>query len=72
MRQLCDEQQISLLWATHLIDEVSDTDQVLVLHRGQLIADGVAAELVSQSGTSDIRQTFQYLIDHADSKSDSI
>ena len=72
MRQLCDEQQISLLWATHLIDEVSDTDQVLVLHRGQLIADGVAAELVSQSGTSDIRQTFQYLIDHADSKSDGI
>ena len=40
MWQLCDEQQISLLWATHLIDEVSDTDQVLVLHRGQLIADG--------------------------------
>ena len=64
--------RISLLWATHLIDEVSDTDQVLVLHRGQLIADGVAAELVSQSGTGDIRQTFQYLIDHADSKSDGI
>ena len=72
MRQLCDEQQISLLWATHLIDEVSDTDQVLVLHRGQLIADSMAAELVSQSETSDIRRAFQYLIDRADSKSDGI
>ena len=72
MRQLCDEQQISLLWATHLIDEVSDTDQVLILHRGKLIANGMAAELVSLSEVSDIRQAFQHLIDRADSKPDDI
>lgn len=33
-------QGLCVLWATHLTDEVRDEDQLLVLHRGRIIAAG--------------------------------
>ncbi|WP_281709270.1 ABC transporter ATP-binding protein [Phaeobacter italicus] len=32
------DQGLCVLWATHLVDEVAPGDQVLVLHRGQVLA----------------------------------
>lgn len=34
------DQGLCVLWATHLTDEVRDTDRLLVLHQGQILADG--------------------------------
>ncbi len=34
-----------VLWATHLVDEVRDHDRLLVLHRGRLLADGMARDI---------------------------
>lgn len=36
---------LAVLWATHLTDEVRDTDRLVVLHRGQVLADGVAQDI---------------------------
>ncbi len=36
---------ICVLWATHLTDEVRDGDQVVVLHKGRVIAQGDAGTL---------------------------
>ncbi|MFD3190884.1 ABC transporter ATP-binding protein [Sedimentitalea sp. HM32M-2] len=33
---------LTVLWATHLTDEVRDTDKVLILHRGRLLENGLA------------------------------
>ena len=33
----------SVLWATHLIDEVADGDDLIVLHRGRVLAQGPVA-----------------------------
>ncbi|NVO56724.1 ATP-binding cassette domain-containing protein [Rhodobacteraceae bacterium B1Z28] len=41
------QQGLCVLWATHLTDEVRDTDQLLVLHQGQILARGQAGELRS-------------------------
>ena len=49
VRRLCREQGLAALWATHLIDEVGDGARVVVLHKGEVLADGAAAELVEQS-----------------------
>lgn len=38
-------QGLTVLWATHLTDEIRDTDRVAVLHRGRLLADSTAADL---------------------------
>lgn len=33
---------LTVLWATHLVDEVRDADRLVVLHRGRVLADGTA------------------------------
>ena len=39
------DQGLSVLWTTHLTDEVRDTDALLVLHQGQIINEGQAGSL---------------------------
>ncbi|BAN48880.1 ABC transporter ATP-binding protein [Metapseudomonas resinovorans] len=45
VRQLCREQGVTVLWTTHLLDELQPTDHLLVLQNGRLAADGAAASL---------------------------
>lgn len=45
VRQLCREQDVTVLWATHLLDELQPSDHLLVLQKGRLVADGEAASL---------------------------
>ena len=40
MRALIDEERIGVLWATHLIDEARSGDDVVILHRGRVLATG--------------------------------
>lgn len=46
---------MAVLWATHLVDEIDATDQVVVLHRGRVLAQGSAAEI---AGGRDLAQSF--------------
>lgn len=39
------EEGISVLWATHLADEVRDADRLIVLHRAAVLADGIAQDI---------------------------
>ncbi|WP_414158566.1 ABC transporter ATP-binding protein [Pseudomonas sp. BNK-45] len=50
IRQLCQEQCLSVLWTTHLLDEVQADDQLLILHQGRLVASGVASAISQQQG----------------------
>ena len=45
VHQLCADYGLSVLWATHLTDEVYDSDRLVVLHQGQILADGECADL---------------------------
>ena len=49
VRSLCDE-GMSVLWTTHLLDEVSADDDLIILNRGQLVAQGSAAGLSAADG----------------------
>lgn len=55
---LCQEQQIAVLWATHLLDEVSPDDQVIVLHQGQIKAAGKPADIVHSLEAADLSSAF--------------
>ncbi|WOC78083.1 ABC transporter ATP-binding protein [Stutzerimonas frequens] len=48
VRMLCQEQGMSVLWTTHLLDEVQADDDLLVLNRGRLVAQGRAAQLATE------------------------
>ena len=52
---------IGVLWATHLIDEVGDGDDVVVLHNGRVLAKGSVSSVVAAAGTSDIGSAFTKL-----------
>ncbi|MGY9048761.1 hypothetical protein P775_15185 [Puniceibacterium antarcticum] len=45
VHRLCAEEGLTVLWATHLTDEVFDTDQLVVLHQGRIRAQGDCAAL---------------------------
>ena len=45
IHDLCSDTGVTVLWATHLTDEVRDRDQVILLHRGQVLADGLCGDL---------------------------
>jgi ABC-2 type transport system ATP-binding protein len=49
---LADE-GLTILWATHLTDEVADTDRLVLLHRGRLLADTTAAAFRGDRSLSD-------------------
>jgi ABC-2 type transport system ATP-binding protein len=44
---------LTVLWATHLTDEVAPEDQLVVLHQGRIIARGQAADLCQGRGLSE-------------------
>jgi ABC-2 type transport system ATP-binding protein len=61
VRQLISEHGIGVLWATHLIDEVADSDHVIVLHQGQVLADGAVSRITGNCGVTNIRDAFTQL-----------
>lgn len=58
VRRLVADEGIGVLWATHLIDEVADSDQVVVLHQGRVLAQGLVARVVADCAARDIRDAF--------------
>ncbi|NJD05621.1 MAG: ATP-binding cassette domain-containing protein [Methylococcaceae bacterium] len=58
---LAADQQIAVLWASHLIDEIAPNDRLMVLHRGKIRALGSVEEILRQTGTSDIGAAFAQL-----------
>jgi ABC-2 type transport system ATP-binding protein len=58
MLAMRSERAVAVLWATHLCDEVTGADRVIVLHRGKVLADTTPAKLVAASGKASIEQAF--------------
>lgn len=61
IRKLVATDGIGVLWATHLIDEVEDSDHVVVLREGRLVAAGNVVEVVRATGMNTIREAFSRL-----------
>ncbi|MDX3924564.1 MAG: ABC transporter ATP-binding protein [Shinella sp.] len=69
IRRLVDEKGISVLWATHLIDEVNHADQIVVLDKGRLVADGRASDILVRTSSDTINQAFSKLTGIVDIRS---
>ena len=64
VRLLVARDGVAVVWATHLIDEVADGDELVVLHRGRMLAHGPVGDVVAQG--EDIRAAFTRLTQDAD------
>ncbi|MCC4799181.1 ABC transporter ATP-binding protein [Enterovibrio norvegicus] len=63
VRSLCEQKPLCVLWATHLIEEVTPTDDVLVLNKGQLKAHDSARNLVAFYQVESLSEVFSQLTD---------
>ena len=61
VHELCARLDVAVLWATHLVDEVRDGDQVVVLHHGCIVAQGSAREVAEQASAADLVSAFSRL-----------
>jgi ABC-2 type transport system ATP-binding protein len=48
----------TVLWATHLVEEATQADRVLVLHHGRLLADGSASAVTAALGGGTLEEAF--------------
>lgn len=55
VHDICVEDRLTVLWATHLTDEVSPSDDVVILHRGRVVAQDTAASI---AGAATLQQAF--------------
>lgn len=51
--KLAAEQGITILWATHLVDEVLPNDQLIILHQGKIIKDGICKDIIGKKTLGD-------------------
>lgn len=61
VRKLCDERGLTVLWATHLLEEISLDDPVVILHRGRALAQGIGREVCAQSDEASLDALFDRL-----------
>ena len=50
VHDLAADKGMTVLWATHLLDEVRAADRLIILHRGRVLADGIAHEIGGEEG----------------------
>jgi ABC-2 type transport system ATP-binding protein len=62
VRGLVRQENIGVLWTTHLIDEVDQVNDLIVLHRGRVLAKGIAGDLVASAGATDVGSAFERII----------
>lgn len=65
VRELCDSGTTGVLWATHLMDEVTDNDKVIVLDHGRVIDTGQVDQLRDQYQAADVAELFSSSLESA-------
>ncbi len=61
VHQLVLDQNLAVLWASHLIDEIYPDDRLIVLHKGQIKAIGLVDDVLKMSHTATIKEAFYQL-----------
>ena len=61
VRSLVAKENLGVLWATHLFDEVAPDDHVVVLHKGKVLFTGSVPDLLAQSDSKTISDAFRTL-----------
>ncbi len=60
VKSLCAEKKIAVLWATHLIDEVDKEGNLIILHKGQVLANDTVNNILKNKKIKDVSSAFDY------------
>jgi ABC-2 type transport system ATP-binding protein len=58
VRTLVAQSRVAVLWATHLCDEVTEADRIVLLHRGKVLKDCTPAQLLQDTGAHTVEDAF--------------
>ncbi len=61
VRGLVSSRGLGVLWATHLIDEIAPTDDIVLLHKGRVLFTGSVPGMLAAAGADDMRQAFRVM-----------
>lgn len=61
IRHLAIQQAMTILWTSHLMDEVQDDDPLFILHQGQLIAQNTCHALKMQYQQGSVFDLYRHL-----------
>jgi ABC-2 type transport system ATP-binding protein len=61
VRRLVTEQGIGVLWATHLLDEIVPSDDLVILHQGRILAQGEVVRIIAEAKARDLHSAFMLL-----------
>jgi ABC-2 type transport system ATP-binding protein len=56
---LVKQEELAVLWATHLLDEIAADDSLIVLHQGQIKTQGKLGEVLAATGAQDAAEVFK-------------
>lgn len=59
VRGLVRRHGLGVLWATHLIDEIAETDLIVVLHKGKVMFSGRLPGFLAETGAKSARDAFR-------------
>lgn len=62
VRTLVKEKNISVLWITHLFDEIKDEDDISFIKKGEIVEEGIVKDIIAKHGKKDLVETFNYLV----------
>jgi ABC-2 type transport system ATP-binding protein len=61
VRELARDDGLGVLWATHLIDEIDNDDDVVILHQGRVLQAGPVLAVLAATGAAQLGEAFGML-----------
>ena len=61
IQTLTKQDGVAVLWATHLVDEIAEADEIVVLNHGKVVATGTPVALIAETGASDLVGAYEAL-----------
>jgi len=58
VQQVREQHNTSILWATHIVEEVADADRVALIVAGKIIRIGTPAEIMTAAGTDNLTDAY--------------
>jgi ABC-2 type transport system ATP-binding protein len=58
MQDIRQRHGTSILWATHIVDELADADRIILIVAGRIIGTGTPAELMAAAGTDNLTDAY--------------
>ena len=61
VHELCASQGLTVLWATHLVDEINKNDDLVILHKGRIRAAGSVPDVLAATQSTTVLEAFTRL-----------